>query len=73
MYRPDHRCNQQRLSPPYVILALGDPARLSEAIEHDQTHFRWMPGIDLVVKVQNPIGLSSAYANRIILINILTC
>ncbi len=47
------RCNQQRLSPPYVILALGDPARLSEAIEHDQTfNFRRMPGIDLVVKVQ---------------------
>ncbi|MGI6333975.1 MAG: DUF881 domain-containing protein [Saccharofermentanales bacterium] len=47
------RCNQQRLSPPYVILALGDPIRLSEAIEHDQTfNFRQMPGIDLIVRAQ---------------------
>lgn len=47
------RCNQERLSPPYVILALGDPAKLSEAILNDQNfNFRQLKGIDLVVKVQ---------------------
>ncbi len=30
------RCNQERLSPPYVIIALGDPEALATAVFNDQ-------------------------------------
>jgi len=47
------RCNLERLSPPYVISALGDPAQLSAVIETDQMFlYRQSPGIDLVVKIE---------------------
>ena len=46
------RCNLQRLSPPYVIMAIGDPDLLAEAIETDQMFlYRQSAGIDLVVKI----------------------
>lgn len=46
------RCNLQRLSPPYVIMAIGNPADLTEAIVTDQMFlYRQTPGIDLVVKI----------------------
>ncbi|MEA4888343.1 MAG: DUF881 domain-containing protein [Clostridiaceae bacterium] len=50
---PIIRCNNQRMLPPYVITAIGDPAVLAEAITTDQEfNTRQTAGIDLVVKVQ---------------------
>jgi len=50
---PTIRCNLERLSPPYVIMAIGDPTLLAEAIETDQMFlYRQTAGIDLVVKVE---------------------
>ena len=50
---PTIRCNSERLTPPYVITALGAPAALAKAIQDDQIfNIRQSPGIDLVVKVQ---------------------
>lgn len=47
------RCNLERLSPPYIIIALGDPVLLAEAITTDQLFlYRQTSGIDLVVKVE---------------------
>ncbi len=45
-------CNEQRLTPPFVITARGDPAKLAEVIRNDQEfNIRQAAGIDLVVKV----------------------
>lgn len=50
---PTILCNNQRLTPPYVIRAIGDPAALKEAIDADQMFaIRRTPGIDLIVEVQ---------------------
>lgn len=47
------RCNQSRLAPPYVIVALGDPDKLAEAILADQDfNYRQSPEIGLVVNVE---------------------
>ena len=47
------RCNNERLIPPYEIVALGDPDKLAAAIANDQEfNIRQSAGIDLVVKVQ---------------------
>ncbi len=47
------RCNQERLSPPYVITALGDSESLYQAVANDQLfNFRQTKGIDLVVAVK---------------------
>lgn len=58
------RCNRERLSPPYIIQAIGDPARLSEAILNDQEfNFRQLKGIDLIVRVQkSDLVVISGYA-----------
>lgn len=45
-------CNQQRITPPFIITARGDPASMAEAIRTDQNFsIRQASGIDLVVKV----------------------
>ena len=50
---PTIRCNQRRLIPPYVIIALGNPVLLAEAITSDQEfNYRQSKGIGLIVKVQ---------------------
>jgi uncharacterized protein YlxW (UPF0749 family) len=46
------RCNQNRLVPPYVITALGDPAALAEAIQIDQEFNDRQAIYNLVVKIQ---------------------
>lgn len=47
------RCNEQRMLPPFVITALGDPAVLAEAVATDQRFIlRQMPDIGLIVNVQ---------------------
>ena len=49
---PTILCNRQRLTPPYVIEARGDPSALALAIEQDvMLAIRAAPGIDLVVEV----------------------
>ena len=49
---PTILCNSQRLTPPYIIRAIGDPSILKEAIETDQMFaIRKTPGIDLIVEV----------------------
>jgi uncharacterized protein YlxW (UPF0749 family) len=50
---PTIRCNKQRLIPPYVILALGDPILLSDALASDQMfNQRKAAPVDLIVDVQ---------------------
>lgn len=49
---PTIRCNLERLTPPYVITALGDPAKLSEMIRNDQTFNNRQAIFGLVVKIQ---------------------
>ncbi len=50
---PTILCNQQRLTPPYVIEARGNPEALAAAIHQDPTlSIRAMPGIDLIVIVE---------------------
>lgn len=49
---PTIRCNLERLTPPYVIFALGDPAKLSEVIRNDQTFNNRQAIFGLVVKIQ---------------------
>lgn len=50
---PTIRCNKQRLIPPYIIKAIGDPVQLSDAIAADQMfNQRKAPPIDLKVDVQ---------------------
>jgi uncharacterized protein YlxW (UPF0749 family) len=50
---PTIRCNKQRMTPPYVIVALGDPALLAAAIRDDQEfNMRQMPGVGLQVKIE---------------------
>lgn len=47
------RCIQERLMPPYKIVALGDPDNLAAAINDDQMFsIRKSAGIDLVVQVK---------------------
>lgn len=50
---PTIRCNEQRLIPPYIIKALGDPVMMSEAVINDQQfNLRKAPEIKLIVMVQ---------------------
>ncbi len=50
---PTILCNQQRLTPPYVIEALGDPEALAAAIQQDPVlAIRAVPGIELIVMVE---------------------
>lgn len=50
---PTIRCNKQRLIPPYIIKAIGDPVQLSDAITTDQMFSqRKAPPIDLMIDVQ---------------------
>ena len=50
---PTIRCNKQRLIPPYIIKAIGDPVQLSDAITTDQMfNQRKAPPIDLMIEVQ---------------------
>jgi uncharacterized protein YlxW (UPF0749 family) len=45
-------CNQQRMTPPYVIRAIGDPAAMAAAIRSDQAFAdRQIPETALQVKV----------------------
>jgi uncharacterized protein YlxW (UPF0749 family) len=50
---PTIRCNKERMTPPYVVVALGDPALLAAAIRDDQEfNMRQMPGVGLQVKIE---------------------
>lgn len=47
------RCIQERLMPPYIIVALGDPDSLAAAISEDQMfNIRKTQGIGLIVEVK---------------------
>lgn len=55
---PTILCNMQRLTPPYVITAVGDPRALAEAIRQDPAfNLRQSSGIDLVVQVKEETDL----------------
>lgn len=50
---PTILCNMQRLTPPYVIQAIGDPKLLSDAVRLDpMLSLRQTPEIGLIVKIE---------------------
>lgn len=55
---PTILCNMQRLTPPYVITAIGNPALLADAVRQDPMfNLRQTPSIGLVVNIKEETEL----------------